>query len=107
MPRAALSMRASRRSATHSMTDCQMASLVAKWRNNEPWVRFICFAMSAVVMSLGFFDAASAITASIVTVRRSSAGKRPDDTSTVAASRSSAGTAVVDAFMVSFRLDSN
>src|SRR5690554_793162 len=71
----ALSTRAIKRLATQLMTDSKMASLLAKCRNNEPWVTLMCLAMAAVVISLGFCCAASSITASTVTARRSSAGR--------------------------------
>ncbi len=73
--RAARSTRASRWSATHSITACQIASLLGKWRNRAPWVSFIEVAIAAVVISLGFCSAASLMTASMVTARRSSAGR--------------------------------
>jgi len=72
---AALSTRASRRSATHSITACHTESLVGKCRKSAPWVRFIRSAIAVVVISLGFCSAASSITVATVTERRSSAGR--------------------------------
>ena len=74
-PAAALSTRASRRTATQSITDSKIASLVGKWRNKAPWVKPIRCAIAVVVMSLGFCSAANSTTASTVAARRSSAGK--------------------------------
>ena len=71
----ALSTRASKRSETHSITACQMASLLEKCRNSAPWVKFMCLAMADVVISPGFCSAERSTTASTVTARRSSAGK--------------------------------
>src|SRR5690606_2403480 len=73
--RAACSMRVNSCSATQSITACQIASLLAKCRNRAPWVSFMRCAMAAVVISLGFCSAASAMTASTVTARRASAGR--------------------------------
>ena len=75
IPCADRSILANRRSATHSMTACQMASLFGKCRNSAPWVKFMCLAIAAVVISLGFCEPASATTDSTVTARRSSAGR--------------------------------
>ena len=72
---AARSTRASRCSATQAMTASRIASLVGKWRNSAPCVRFMRFAIAAVVMSPGFCSAVSSTTASMVTARRCSAGK--------------------------------
>jgi hypothetical protein len=71
----AASSRASNCSDTRAMTASRMASLVAKWRNSAPWVRPMCWAIAVVEISPGSWRAASAITASTVAARRSSAGR--------------------------------